>query len=106
MQFGSTPDKKFFAGQGEDRMFAEGARTRYLLYRCYKCNRLITALQMEARWAKAEEDQKDIAPKDRVNHPGICVCGSRHYSPTNATTWEELTTPAIWVLWWKRVRGQ
>ena len=85
-----------------DQEFVEGSRLRYLLYRCHKCGRMITALQMERAFAKAEKFNVGKKAKDQ-KHGKVCVCGSRHVAPTNATTWEELSNPHVWVLWYKRV---
>jgi DNA-directed RNA polymerase subunit RPC12/RpoP len=72
-----------------------GPRTEYLAYRCYRCGRPITSLQLVKTWEKAE--------KLEGVHPSLCACGSRHITPTNFTIFEELTRPSILVLWWKKV---
>ncbi len=86
----------------EDQPIPEGARLRYLLYRCEKCNRILTALQIEARWAKGEK-RNEGRPTENQVHPQCCPCGSRHMSPTNATWFEEMTSPAILRVWLLRV---
>ena len=63
----------------------------YLLYRCQGCRRIITKLQLISRWSAWE--------KAGIDSKGVCKCGSGRLSPTNASVWEELTSPAIWKLW-------
>jgi hypothetical protein len=75
----------------------EVSKPKYLMYRCYKCGAPITALQIEANWAKAPED-----PKPGESVP-LCACGSSHISPGNAKWWEELLYPSIWKLWFYKV---
>lgn len=77
-------------------------RLRYLLYRCHSCGRLITSLQIEQGWIKAEKFNEG-KPVTEQKHGDMCSCGSRHVKPSNATIWEELTSPAIWWLWYKKV---
>ena len=69
------------------------SRLKFPCYRCYYCGRLMTRLQIVAKW---EEAEKDLAN----SRAALCWCGSRHIVPTNPTLWEELTTPAVWKLWW------
>ena len=58
------------------------SRLEYLLYRCFKCGRLLTAIEVEAIWDNAEKDtSKTVA--------AICPCGSSKISPTNMTPEEE-----------------
>ena len=71
-------------------------RLRFPCYRCYRCGRLLTKLDILAKWAEAE---KDISK----SKPAICRCGSRHVTGANPTLQEELTTPRIWKLWWYEV---
>jgi len=71
---------------------ADDREMKYWLYRCYGCRRIITKLQLQERWQAAE--------KSGVDTKGICICGGGKLSPTNASVFEELTTPAIWKLWW------
>ena len=84
-----------------DREFQEGSRTRYLFYRCERGHG-VTALQLEAAWVKAEKFNAEY-PMDVAHHAEICFCGSRKISPSNPSIWEELTSPAIWKLWFLRV---
>ena len=70
-------------------------RTGHLYYRCHKCGRGMTCLQVEARWDKAEAKGGE--------HPELCPCGSRQLSPGNPLWWEELLYPSIWKLWYERV---
>ena len=65
------------------------SRITYPLYRCEKCSKLITRRQIRQRWALATHGPKPDS--------SICNCGSRRISPSNATLWEELTSPAIWI---------
>jgi hypothetical protein len=69
-------------------------RVRYLLYRCYNCQRLITKLEIIDRWEKAEAGNPEN---------GVCPCGSGKISPTNAKLWEELFLPRVWKLWWNEI---
>ena len=85
-----------------DQEFLPDSRLRYLLYRCHKCGKVITALHIEKVWAKAEKFNEGKPVKEQ-QHGVLCSCGSRHVTPSNATTWEELTNPSIWLLWYKRV---
>lgn len=73
-------------------------RVRHLCYRCYRCGRLLTKIEIARTWRTNEMQSVRTIP--------LCPCGSRHIVPTNPTLWEELTTPRIWVLWWRCVRGQ
>jgi hypothetical protein len=50
---------------------------------------------MEARWDKAEKMEGD--------HPELCPCGSRQFSPGNTKWYEELLFPSIWKLWFVRI---
>ena len=68
---------------------------RHLLYRCQGCKRVITKCQLIAAWERAEASG--------VDQKGVCVCGGGRINPTNASIFEELTSPAIWVLWWRDV---
>jgi hypothetical protein len=70
---------------------------KYLLYRCYKCGRVITKLDIQAIWSIPPP------PKGCNDHVPLCPCGSRHVSPSNAKLWEELILPRIWKLWWYEV---
>jgi DNA-directed RNA polymerase subunit RPC12/RpoP len=83
--------------------FTTGARLRHLLYRCYRCTRILTSLEIERSWAKGEKANEGVPVENQVAHPQSCPCGSRHLTPTNASLWEELTRPSIWWLWYKRV---
>lgn len=71
---------------------AEITGTKYLLYRCFKCGRPLTCLQIQAVWASAS--------KDSGKSPPLCSCGSSHISPGNAKWWEELLYPSIWKIWY------
>src|SRR3990170_6066487 len=62
------------------------------LYRCYKCGRLITALEILAVWKKAESEGC------LTGRPGICSCGSGHVSPTNMTPDESRKLFSYWQL--------
>ena len=86
----------------QDRAFTPDSRSRYLLYACHKCGRLVTCLQVEAKWAEAEKANIGCQPGEE-HHPNICVCGSRQLAPANASVWQELTSPAIWRLWWVKI---
>lgn len=58
------------------------SRLEYLLYRCFKCGSLLTALEVEDAWANAEKDvSKTVA--------AICPCGSSKITPSNMTPEEE-----------------
>jgi hypothetical protein len=72
-------------------------RLRYLVFRCYRCKRILTKLQILDKWLSAEADGP------RKGHNALCVCGSRHIVPTDLTAWEEITTPRVWVLWFYEV---
>jgi hypothetical protein len=72
------------------------SRVRHLAYRCYRCGRPITCLEIVAAWEKAEKHPESPSMN-------LCACGSRHITPTNFTLLEELTTPRIWKLWFHRV---
>lgn len=48
-------------------------------YRCLKCNRMITHLEME----------------DRVPTGKVCPCGALKYSPINPT-WKHFFLPRVW----------
>lgn len=65
---------------------------KYLVYRCNGCRRVLTKYQLIAAWDKAEANGAD--------QKGVCFCGSGRVSPTNITTFEELTNLAIWKVWW------
>jgi hypothetical protein len=71
-------------------------RLSHLLFRCHQCGRLITKYQIIAIWEYLEAN-----PAEKSK--GLCSCGSGKISPANATVWEELTTPAIWYLWWRDI---
>ena len=61
----------------------------YLLYRCFKCGRILTAIEIEAIWANAEKDtSKTMAT--------ICACGSSKITPTNMTPEEEKKLTSRW----------
>lgn len=94
METGYTPEL--------DQEFQPGSRLRYLMYRCHKCGKPITALQIEAAWKKAEKFNEGKPVKEQ-KHGDMCVCGSRHVTPSNASWFEELTRPSIWRLWTRRV---
>ena len=70
----------------------DNREVKYLLFRCYKCGRLITKYQMLDIWQEAELADADVK--------GLCPCGSGRISPGNATVWEELTRPDVWLVWW------
>lgn len=70
-------------------------RTRYLCYRCVGCGKILTALQIERTWVRAERSGKEST--------SLCVCGGRQVRPTNPSLREELTNPFIWELWLRRV---
>ena len=70
-------------------------RLQYFVYRCTLCRRPLTRLQIISKWESWE--------RDGTESRGICPCGSGKVSPSNPTLWEEITTPSIWVLWWKEV---
>lgn len=65
----------------------------YLLYRCFKCGRLLTALEIERVWATAEKDTSKTVV-------GICPCGSSKIQPTNMTPEEKEEL----LHWWQQVR--
>ncbi len=71
-------------------------RVRCLAYRCYKCGRLITSLEVLAAWKTSEA-------KGGTEHDPLCPCGSRHISPTNVKWYEELFYFRVWKLWYYRV---
>lgn len=80
------------------------SRLRYPCYRCYSCGKLITSLQIEKIWKKAETAGSASF--------GLCSCGSRKVTPTNPTLREEFTFPVIklWFVgyvlpWLKRKLG-
>lgn len=73
---------------GEERL----NRLSYLVYRCYRCGRLLTNLEILKKWEKAEDNGGTVL--------GLCPCGSRHITPTNAKWWEELLLPRVWRVWW------
>ena len=68
---------------------------KYLVYRCFSCGRLITKLELEATWTRAE--QSDTEQK------GVCPCGGGQLRPSNAKLWEELLLPRVWRLWVQEV---
>ncbi len=80
-------------------------RLRYLCYRCLACNRLLTKLEILARWERMERENKAVTIGGR-HATGICPCGSSKIGPTNPKWWEELLLIRVWVLWWKEVRGK
>jgi len=71
-------------------------RLRYLAYRCHRCGRILTKLEILDRWHEAE---KDVS----VTKSAVCPCGARHLSPSNVKLWEELFLPRVWKLWWYEV---
>lgn len=76
-------------------MKASSDRLAYPCYRCYYCGQLLTRIQIVQRWEAAEDSGQSAV--------ALCKCGSRHIVPTNPTLREEMTTPAIWKLWWVEV---
>jgi len=68
---------------------------KYLVYRCFNCGRLITKLELEATWDRAE--------KSGAEQKGICSCGGGQLRPSNAKLWEELLLPRVWRLAFKEV---
>lgn len=65
----------------------------YLLYRCFKCGDVLTALEIEKIWGEAEKDTtKTVA--------ALCPCGSSKVTPTNLTPEEEKK----YEHWWQWVR--
>jgi len=77
----------------------EHSTVRYYVYRCHRCHRILTRLQVYDAWDKAAELDK----QDGGTHAGICVCGSRHINPTNLSVWEEITSFQVWKLWWVEI---
>jgi len=77
-------------------MYEDSDRLRFLCYRCHRCGRLLTKLQILDKWHEAE---KDVTKTNM----GLCACGSRHINPSNPTLWEELTHPSVWRLWYYEV---
>lgn len=71
-------------------------RLRYLCYRCYRCGRLLTRLEIVAKWEEAEKDTSTV-------QSAVCSCGSRHITPGNPKLWEELFLPRVWKLWYYEV---
>jgi hypothetical protein len=67
-------------------------RLPYLVWRCYGCGRLITRLEIYARWKKSEGDN--------YSDNSTCPCGSGKIAPSNPKLWEEVLLPRIWKLWW------
>lgn len=59
---------------------------RFPVYRCEKCKGLITRDEIRAAWARGS------SPSDLA----VCRCGSRRFSPTNLTLWQELTSVKVW----------
>jgi hypothetical protein len=76
---------------------SEATVPRYLLYRCYKCGALITALTIQDIWRSTPDD-----PPPGSTVP-LCTCGSSHISPGNAKWWEELLYPSVWRLWFVEI---
>lgn len=70
-------------------------RTKYLFYRCFKCGRGMTCLEMIRKWEKAERSDKPALD--------LCTCGSRQFAPGNPKLWEELFRPSIWKLFYVKV---
>ena len=56
-------------------------RLRHLVYRCYRCARPLSKLEILKTWEDAEASGKLIM--------GLCPCGSRHINPSNLTPEEE-----------------
>jgi len=77
------------------RGMPQSSRLTYLAYRCEKCGRLLTKLEMIEGWERAE--------RDGISLKGVCSCGSGRVSPTNPKLWEEICLPRVWRLWWKEV---
>lgn len=69
-------------------------RLRYPIYRCEKCKRLLTRLEIVRKWEKAE------AQPNKVATVSLCICGSGRISPANPTLWQELTSPRLWRQAW------
>jgi hypothetical protein len=68
-------------------------RLTYTTYRCYKCARLLTCLEIEARMdasAAVSDGAEQTTP--------ICPCGSGHISPTNVTPEEKKRFLNLWQL--------
>lgn len=76
-------------------MSSRSDRLSYLCYRCHRCGRLLTKLEIIDKW---EEAEKDIS----VPHLGLCVCGSRHISPSNPLWYEEFS-PRVLKLWFYEI---
>ena len=73
-------------------------RLRYFCYRCYRCGRLLTRLEIVAKWVETEKNVDLSKP-----HAVICPCGSRHLTPTNPYWYEELFFPRVWKLWFLEI---
>ena len=73
-------------------------RLRHLAYRCISCRRLLTCLEIEATWEKAERILSLPSSSVRPS-ASLCSCGGRHIRPTNPTLAEELFLPRVWKLW-------
>lgn len=65
-------------------------RLRYPVYRCEKCKRLLTRLEIVRKWEKAEAEPNITASI------ALCVCGSGRISPTNLTQDEENRFGSYW----------
>lgn len=70
-------------------------RLRYPVYRCEKCKRLLTRLEIVAKWERAE------AAASQPATIALCACGGGRISPANPTLWEELTSPRLWRQAWR-----
>jgi hypothetical protein len=77
----------------EETSVAKERDLKFLLYRCQGCRRVLTKYQLAKFWDKAE-----LAAAGATKN--LCKCGGGRVSPTNASLWEELTSPAIWKVWW------
>ena len=73
---------------------SDDTRLPHLVYRCRQCTRLLTRREIYARWLEFDSGAANT---------GLCPCGGAKISPSNLTLWEEITTPRVWVLWWKEV---
>ena len=71
-------------------------RLKHLLYRCLQCKRVLTKYQIMARWERLEASGSSSGN-------GLCECGGSRVSPTNVSILEELTSPSIWLVWWRDV---
>lgn len=73
---------------------ARSDRLSHLAYRCTKCRRLLTKLEIISTWEKAE--------REGVSR-GLCPCGGSRISPSNPTLSEELLLPRVWKLWFYEI---